>query len=87
MLHFAPARRLDNLVFDAADPSRVLAVLDWELSTLGDPLADLAYVCLPYHMPSVRRPWLRLRNCAWGEHRGRLRLCTARCEARPAGAR
>ncbi|MER7278580.1 phosphotransferase family protein [Dactylosporangium sp. NPDC000244] len=33
--------RLDNCIFDAADPSRVNAVLDWELSTLGDPLADL----------------------------------------------
>ena len=36
-----------------AQPGRVLAVLDWELSTLGDPLADLAYLCLPYHMPLV----------------------------------
>ncbi|MEU1597042.1 phosphotransferase family protein [Streptomyces sp. NPDC005708] len=34
--------RLDNCVFDAADPSQLAAVLDWELSTLGDPLADLA---------------------------------------------
>ena len=32
----------------------MLAVLDWELSTLGDPLADLAYLCLPYHMPRVQ---------------------------------
>src|SRR3954465_6685610 len=34
--------RLDNVIFHPADP-RVLAVLDWELSTLGDPLADFAY--------------------------------------------
>jgi aminoglycoside phosphotransferase (APT) family kinase protein len=33
--------RLDNCIFDAADPARINAVLDWELSTLGDPLADL----------------------------------------------
>lgn len=33
--------RLDNCVMDAVDPGRVRAVLDWELSTLGDPLADL----------------------------------------------
>jgi aminoglycoside phosphotransferase (APT) family kinase protein len=34
--------RLDNCVFDATTPGRLIAVLDWELSTLGDPLADLA---------------------------------------------
>jgi aminoglycoside phosphotransferase (APT) family kinase protein len=33
--------RIDNCLFDAADPGRIRAVLDWELSTLGDPLADL----------------------------------------------
>ncbi|WP_410479301.1 phosphotransferase family protein [Pseudonocardia sp. H11422] len=34
--------RLDNVIIDAHDPARVLAVLDWEMSTLGDPLTDLA---------------------------------------------
>ena len=29
----------------------MVAVLDWELATLGDPLADVAYACLPYHLP------------------------------------
>jgi aminoglycoside phosphotransferase (APT) family kinase protein len=33
--------RLDNCIFNSADPSRVAAVLDWELSTIGDPMADL----------------------------------------------
>jgi aminoglycoside phosphotransferase (APT) family kinase protein len=33
--------RLDNVVLDPADPARVAAVLDWEMSTLGDPLADV----------------------------------------------
>ncbi|HEX5493128.1 MAG TPA: phosphotransferase family protein [Mycobacteriales bacterium] len=33
--------RLDNVMFDPADPTRIAAVLDWEMSTLGDPLADL----------------------------------------------
>ena len=42
--------RLDNLVFDENRDDKVIAVLDWELSTLGDPLADLAYNCLPYYL-------------------------------------
>jgi aminoglycoside phosphotransferase (APT) family kinase protein len=42
--------RLDNMIFHPAKP-KVLAVLDWELSTLGDPLADFAYHCLSWHVP------------------------------------
>lgn len=38
--------RLDNVVLDADDPGRIRAVLDWELSTLGDPLTDLALLSL-----------------------------------------
>ena len=44
--------RLDNLVFDPERDDHIKAVLDWELSTLGDPLADLAYSCMPYHLPA-----------------------------------
>lgn len=43
--------RLDNLVFHPTEP-RVLAVLDWELSTLGHPLADFAYLAMSWHIPS-----------------------------------
>jgi aminoglycoside phosphotransferase (APT) family kinase protein len=42
--------RLDNTVFHPTEP-RILAVLDWELSTLGDPLADFAYHCMSWYIP------------------------------------
>ena len=43
--------RLDNLILDPHDGMKVLAVLDWELSTLGHPIADLAYSAMHYHLP------------------------------------
>ncbi len=42
--------RLDNLIV-ARDQPNVIAVLDWELSTLGDPLADFSYHLMAWHMP------------------------------------
>ena len=42
--------RIDNLIFHPAEP-KVIAVLDWELSTLGHPLADFAYHAMMFRMP------------------------------------
>ncbi|MFL6620376.1 MAG: phosphotransferase [Povalibacter sp.] len=45
--------RLGNTIIHPTEP-RIVALLDWELSTLGHPLADLAYACMQYHIPSRR---------------------------------
>lgn len=42
--------RLDNMVFEMSD-QKILGILDWELSTLGHPLADLAYQCMQWRLP------------------------------------
>jgi len=43
--------RIDNVIFHPDEP-RILAVLDWELSTLGHPLADFAYHCMTWRIPA-----------------------------------
>ncbi len=42
--------RLDNMIFHASEP-RVLGIIDWEISTLGDPLAELSYLCMLWRTP------------------------------------
>ncbi len=42
--------RLDNMICHPAEP-RVLGIIDWEISTLGDPLAELSYLCMLWRTP------------------------------------
>ena len=55
--------RLDNAIFHPREP-RILAVLDWELSTLGHPLVDLAYLCTRYHLSAEQFRGLAGLDCA-----------------------
>ena len=56
--------RIDNCLFDAADPGRVRAVLDWELSTLGDPLADLGLLLVYWHQADEQPVWRAAQHLA-----------------------
>lgn len=49
--------RIDNCLFDAADPGRIRAVLDWELCTLGDPMADLGLLLVYWCEADDRPVW------------------------------
>ncbi|MGE3284602.1 MAG: phosphotransferase family protein [Pseudonocardia sp.] len=49
--------RIDNCLFDAQDPGRIAAVLDWEMSTLGDPMADLGLLLVYWHHTHETPVW------------------------------
>jgi aminoglycoside phosphotransferase (APT) family kinase protein len=51
--------RLGNMALDPSDPSRVIAVFDWEMATLGDPLADLGYTLIYWADPGEKAGTLR----------------------------
>jgi aminoglycoside phosphotransferase (APT) family kinase protein len=60
--------RLENTMVHVTEP-RIIAVFDWELSTLGHPLADLAYNCMGYHLPDMggqRTAYTSVDLEAWG---------------------
>ena len=71
--------RLGNLMFAPSPPPRVVAMLDWEMSTIGDPLADLGYLCTFWVRP--RRPARRRLRAA--RLHARAGLAAPRRAARP----
>ena len=49
--------RIDNCLYDGSDPGRIKAVLDWEMSTLGDPMADLGLLLVYWHQADDSQVW------------------------------
>ena len=52
---------LNNMMFDSRE-AKIIAVFDWELSTLGHPLADLSYNCMPYYLNTSGKALKELNN-------------------------
>jgi aminoglycoside phosphotransferase (APT) family kinase protein len=73
--------RLDNMIFHATEP-RVIAVLDWELSTLGDPMADFTYLLMQWTMPGLVNADLKALNIPTMEEAAQI-YCTATGSAVP----
>ena len=63
--------RLDNMIFHATEP-RVIAVLDWELSTLGDPMADFTYLLMQWIMPGLHGADLKALNIPSSEEAAQI---------------
>jgi aminoglycoside phosphotransferase (APT) family kinase protein len=63
--------RLDNMIFHATEP-RVIAVLDWELSTLGDPMADFTYLLMQWVMPGLEGADFKALNIPTMEEAGAI---------------
>jgi len=85
--HFYP-HRTGNIYcrFPSLGYRQVKAVLDWELSTIGNPWADLAYNCLPYHLPQGRQECIPVMSgLLYRSNPGNLlapfRLCTTPCRS------
>jgi aminoglycoside phosphotransferase (APT) family kinase protein len=52
------------MILDPADPGRVIAILDWEMATLGDPLSDLGYTLNYYAEPADSDQFMARRNAS-----------------------
>jgi aminoglycoside phosphotransferase (APT) family kinase protein len=75
--------RLGNALFAPRAPARVAALLDWEMSTLGDPLADLGYLCAAWtDVGNVAPPLFHLSTITGSEGFPRRAELVARYEAR-----
>jgi aminoglycoside phosphotransferase (APT) family kinase protein len=55
--------RMDNVMYAAESPARVIGIFDWEMATLGDPLADLGYLLSFWHEPEDPNPGFQ--DAAW----------------------
>src|SRR5690554_7704149 len=74
--------RIGNLILHPTEP-RVVAILDWELATLGHPLSDLAYCCLPYHQDTGFEGMRGLKGLNLKDYNVRSEEHTSELQSRP----